>query len=37
MELLVDVGHVKTRLGLFGDNVSFGARQCTVYAKRTVG
>jgi hypothetical protein len=26
MELLVYVGHVETCFGLFGDNVSFGAR-----------
>ena len=27
MELLDDVCHMKSRFGLFGDNVSFGARQ----------
>jgi hypothetical protein len=27
MEQLGDVGHVETRLGLFGDSVSVGARQ----------
>jgi hypothetical protein len=27
MELLVDVGRVESCFGLFGDNVSFGARQ----------
>jgi hypothetical protein len=26
MKLLVDVGYVETHFGLFGDNVSFGAR-----------
>jgi hypothetical protein len=26
MELLGDVGHVKSRFGLFGDSVSIGAR-----------
>ena len=26
MELLVDVGHVESRLSLFGDSVSVGAR-----------
>jgi hypothetical protein len=27
MELLVDVGHVESPFGPFGDSVSFGARQ----------
>jgi hypothetical protein len=26
MELLCDVGHVESRSGMFGDNVSFGSR-----------
>jgi hypothetical protein len=35
MELLGDVGHVKSRIGLFGDGVSVGVR-CTVCAKLSI-
>jgi hypothetical protein len=35
MELLIDVHHVETRL--FGDNISFGARQVHSSAKHTIG
>ena len=37
MELLRDVGHVKSHLGLFGDSVSVGARLVTVCTERTIG
>ena len=46
MELLVDVGHVESRFGLFRDIVSFGAfgdslimtqDRCTVCTERTIG
>jgi hypothetical protein len=36
MELLGDVGHVKSRIGPFGDRVSVGVR-CTACAKCTIG
>ena len=37
IELLGDVGHVKSCFGLLGDNVGVGASRCTVCAKRTTG
>ena len=37
IELLGDVGHVKSRFGLLGDNVGVGASRFTVCAKRTTG
>jgi hypothetical protein len=36
MELLGNVGHVKSHFGPFGDGVSVGDR-CTVCAKRIIG
>jgi hypothetical protein len=36
MELLSDVGHVKSRFGLFEDSVSVDARQVQGCAKRTM-
>jgi hypothetical protein len=36
MEILGDVGHVKSCFGPFGDNFSVGAR-CTVCAKPSIG
>jgi hypothetical protein len=37
MEVLVDVGHVKSCLGLFGDSISFSARLVLGLRKRTIG
>ena len=37
MELLGDVGHVKSCLGPFGDGVSVVQDRCMVCAKRTIG
>ena len=37
MEHLGDVGHVESHFFLFGDSVSVGAREVTVWAKRTIG
>jgi hypothetical protein len=36
MELLGDIGHMESRVGLFKDGVSVGVR-CTVSAKLTIG
>jgi hypothetical protein len=36
MELLGDMGYVVSRIGLFGDGVSIGAR-CTVCTQLTIG
>jgi hypothetical protein len=35
MELLGDVGHVKSNFFLFGDGVTIGADRCMVCARRT--
>jgi hypothetical protein len=37
MELLGDVGHMESYLGLFGDSVSVSANRCMVCTKRTIG
>ena len=37
MELLGDVGHVKSRFSSFGDGVVPVQDRCTVCAKRTIG
>ena len=37
MELIGDVGHVESRFGLFGDNVSLVEDMCMVCAKHTIG
>ena len=37
MELLGDVGHVKSHFGLFGDSVIIGARLVYIYTNRTIG
>ena len=37
MELLGDVGHVKSRFNSFGDGVSAVQDRSTVCAKRTIG
>jgi hypothetical protein len=37
MELLRDVGHVKSRFGPFGDSVNVSADKCMVCAKHTIG
>jgi hypothetical protein len=37
MEVLVDVGHVKSCLGPFGDSISFSARLVHGLRKRTIG
>ena len=36
MELLGDVGHVKSRFGLFGTALVSVQDRCTLYAKRTI-
>ena len=37
MELLGDVGHVESRLFLFGDSVNVGEDGCMVCTRRTIG
>jgi hypothetical protein len=37
MELVSDVGRVKSRFSPFGDSVSVSARYCTVYTEHIVG
>jgi hypothetical protein len=37
MELIDDMGLIKSRFGPFGDGVSVSARGCKVCAKRTIG
>jgi hypothetical protein len=37
MELQVDVGHVESHFGRFGDSAGVGSRWVEVYAKHTVG
>jgi hypothetical protein len=37
MELLGDMGHVKSCFGPFGDSVRLLQDKCTVCAKRTIG
>jgi hypothetical protein len=37
MELLGDVGHVEPQFGLFGDNVSVGARLVHSFTEQTIG
>ena len=37
MELLGDVGHVKSHFGLFGDSIGVGAISCTLCVERTIG
>jgi hypothetical protein len=37
MELLVDMGHVKSRIGPFGDGINVRLDRSTVCAKRTIG
>jgi hypothetical protein len=37
MELLIDVGHLKSHLSPFGDCISEVQNRCTVCAKRTIG
>jgi hypothetical protein len=37
MELLGDMGHLKSHFSLFGDGVSVRQDRCTACAKRTIG
>ena len=37
MELLGDVGHVKSYFGLFGNGGGVGAISCTLCVERTIG
>jgi hypothetical protein len=37
MELLIDVGHLKSHLSPFGDCISEVQNRCTVCAKHTIG